>query len=338
MKDKLKHLLFYALITIIFVPSIVWASPDEWTDKMPIDEYHNVVYLNKRIAQVTCVYNDAIGSCSKDNGVELPVSCGDKKFDVKDYIGNKNVTIIIMYYSKIAYYATGASPSGEEYYMCIDGKEKGKPHCWAIDALQKNMIEEENKYSNWELSQFDLYHGYKPIEFTEKEYMEKVTKDGDGPDIWKKCDSGGWSHFYLSDPGDGQLLSKNCNHQEFNASAPDLIQSTCSTLFGSPKDKNAPAYFLSFAFKVVRFVAIILLIVLSALDFLQAAASQDNDEIKKSFSKTMKRMVLCILIFVLPILLEFVLSIVNEKEVDLCISTSTEEGYVSSSNDENNSK
>lgn len=99
----------------------------------------------------------------------------------------------------------------------------------------------------------------------------------------------------------------------------------CSSFLGSPDPKlngqNDPAYYLTFAFKVIRYIAIIILIVLSTMDFLSAVASHDDDELKKAMNKTIIRIVLCIVIFLLPTLIAFILRLINNKAIDLCINT-----------------
>ena len=96
----------------------------------------------------------------------------------------------------------------------------------------------------------------------------------------------------------------------------------CSSLLGDPNQNEpaTPAYYLSFAFSVIRYVAIILLIVLTTMDFVSAVASQDNDILKKTVNKTIKRAVLCVVIFLLPTLISFVLQFMHDSSVHDCIN------------------
>lgn len=95
----------------------------------------------------------------------------------------------------------------------------------------------------------------------------------------------------------------------------------CSSLLGSPtqSDPATPAYYISIVFSVIRYVAIILLIVLTILDFVSAVASQDNDVLKKSSSKAIKRFVLCVIIFLLPTLIDFILQFIHNSSISDCI-------------------
>ncbi len=82
---------------------------------------------------------------------------------------------------------------------------------------------------------------------------------------------------------------------------------TCNALLGDIKDPGAPAYYLDFTFKVIKYLAIVLLFVLTLIEFIKATASNDQDAIKKASRTTLKRIIIAIIIFVLPILINFVL-------------------------------
>jgi len=109
-----------------------------------------------------------------------------------------------------------------------------------------------------------------------------------------------------------------------SSSNPSIPTHDCESLFGDPYQggKNAsPAYYMSFAFKIIRYAAIIILIVFSISDFVSAVASQDDDELKKAMNKTIKRLVLCVLIFLLPMLIQFILEYLNDISLEKCINT-----------------
>lgn len=60
---------------------------------------------------------------------------------------------------------------------------------------------------------------------------------------------------------------------------------------------------------IIKFLVPAIIIVMSVIDFIKALASQSQDELKKSANKLVKRIIIGILIFVLPTLLEFLLKI-----------------------------
>lgn len=96
------------------------------------------------------------------------------------------------------------------------------------------------------------------------------------------------------------------------------VSSECTSLLGDPKTEGTPAFYLNIAFRVIKYAAIILLIIFTIMDFLSATASQDNDALKKSISKATKRLIYCLIIFVLPYLLEAVLVFINDQAMSAC--------------------
>ncbi len=60
---------------------------------------------------------------------------------------------------------------------------------------------------------------------------------------------------------------------------------------------------------ILRFLVPILIIGLSVVDFIKALAAQNQDELKKASQKFIKRLIIGIIIFLLPTILEFVLNL-----------------------------
>lgn len=116
------------------------------------------------------------------------------------------------------------------------------------------------------------------------------------------------------------LKDKFLNGIIIDPTIPDTESFTCGLLLGDPSVSTTPAYYLSIAFNVIKYIAIILLIVLSVIDFISAIASQDNDIINKTVKKTITRVILCAVIFILPFLINFALKILNDyqENVGLC--------------------
>ena len=105
---------------------------------------------------------------------------------------------------------------------------------------------------------------------------------------------------------------------------PDIPELNCTSLLGDPlqgPDKPSPAYLLTYAFKIIRYVALILLVVLSIMDFVSSISSQDKDSINKAVNKTIQRAIICVIIFLLPSIIEFVLTFLNDRAVNICINS-----------------
>lgn len=83
----------------------------------------------------------------------------------------------------------------------------------------------------------------------------------------------------------------------------------CYGLLGNPNDANAPAYWIQFALKIMRYAAIIALFGLSTADFIKAFTSQNQDAMKTAFSTAGKRLIYAVLIFFLPVVVEFIMNL-----------------------------
>ena len=67
--------------------------------------------------------------------------------------------------------------------------------------------------------------------------------------------------------------------------------------------------YLQSALKLLRWVALVLMIILGVLDFVKAAMADDQDALKKAWQHFIKRLIAVIILFLLPILIDFVLYI-----------------------------
>ncbi len=113
-------------------------------------------------------------------------------------------------------------------------------------------------------------------------------------------------------------LSVNTN-AAFNSTIQDLTgnkstfvaPANCESLLGDVSDDGSTAYYLQMILDVMRYVAIAAVIVLTIVDYLKALASNDSDAVKKTSSKTLKRIVLAVIIFLIPVLLNYVFELVG---------------------------
>ena len=104
---------------------------------------------------------------------------------------------------------------------------------------------------------------------------------------------------------------------ELNTDLPDDIDN-CQSLLGNPDIPGSPASYIVIAFDVIKYVALVLMIVLSVMDFTGAIAKQDKDAMAKVLKKLMLRFILCIIIFLLPWLVKLLLKYFVERQTDLC--------------------
>lgn len=87
-----------------------------------------------------------------------------------------------------------------------------------------------------------------------------------------------------------------------------LINEQCPA-FGDPTVNGTPAYWMQQALEIMKYIAIVALLVLSTLDFIKALAQNDKDALKKAGNTTVKRFIYCVLLFFAPMIVEFMMSL-----------------------------
>ena len=79
--------------------------------------------------------------------------------------------------------------------------------------------------------------------------------------------------------------------------------------FGDPDNINDPAHWMQEALDIMKYAAIVALLVLVTADFLSAMTQNDKDAIKKASSKAIKRFIYCVLLFFLPIVVKLIMTL-----------------------------
>lgn len=78
--------------------------------------------------------------------------------------------------------------------------------------------------------------------------------------------------------------------------------------FGDPNIKTDPAYWIQWILNLMKYMAIIALLVLVISDFLKALVENDKDALKKAGSKALKRFIYCVLLFFLPTIISLIMT------------------------------
>lgn len=173
-------------------------------------------------------------------------------------------------------------------------------------------------YSNVDIDIADLHNYYKN---NSSGCPNKIYWDKNGV-LYLSTKADSYSQKY-----EGTLTSKSTSkNKELNLDGSKITSSdtslpnitTCTGLLGEPDDEGSPAYYLVKAFDVIKYVAIVLLIVLSVMDFTGAVTKQDKDALSKILKRVMMRFVLCIIIFFLPYFVKLLLHYLVERQIDLC--------------------
>lgn len=96
------------------------------------------------------------------------------------------------------------------------------------------------------------------------------------------------------------------------------VDSNCDSYLGNPLTPGKPAYYMQFIFNLMKYIAIILLFVLSIVDFAKAITAGKDDALKKASITAVKRLIIVVIIFFLPNLMKFLLTLLGAYSADTC--------------------
>lgn len=83
----------------------------------------------------------------------------------------------------------------------------------------------------------------------------------------------------------------------------------CSTFLGNPNIKEL----IKEIYSIFKYLALTLTVGLGMLDFLKAITGNDAGDLKKSAEKFLKRIIAVVVLFLIPILIDFLLGIIGIK-------------------------
>ena len=86
-------------------------------------------------------------------------------------------------------------------------------------------------------------------------------------------------------------------------------------------DPEQPIYYVNWVIEIIKYAAIMCLLGFSIAEFFKAIVSNDKDALKKAGSTTVKRFIYCVIIFFLPIVIDFLLDLfqINETVISSMI-------------------
>lgn len=91
----------------------------------------------------------------------------------------------------------------------------------------------------------------------------------------------------------------------------DISFDTSKTLEGTTIFGRGFGQFLKKGYNLIKFAVPVIIIAMAIIDFIKATASQDQKEINKAATKLVKRLIIGVVIFVLPTILEFIFKIAS---------------------------
>ena len=246
-----------------------------------------------------------LNECVKNKDCQIPSSNNDDKKDDN----NTNSTIACAY----QYEMNGAKQS------VVFTFEKGK---------------NDSKYS---LTINDTSSGIKKYRNDEAVYNSSIPNDYlDGTKCFNELYLINHNEQYLwINPGNPAfdyygtpITMKNTNDSNNDSASKDNDMD----LSGCIIDEGTQSI-IDWIMNLIRIGGVILLVVLGMLDFVKAVASGEQEEMKKSKSKFVKRLIACVVLFFVPIIVKILVGLVNLGSGESCKSNNT---HQSSSGDTQN--
>lgn len=218
-------------------------------------------------------------------------------------------------------YSDGGFASLEIYYY--------KDESWVIKEYNKNVTGITIN-DTWEFDNYQEVSAYLSIEGILTIYSSKMCpSDGyyqiDDLDVNyclqlatdDNCDDYPYE-FSESEESQTVTNSSTYTYDDATFTSGETVDLGCEGLLGETDDPNDTAYYLQMALDIMKYVAIVALIGLSIVDYMQAAASSDADAFKKANSKALKRLLYTVILFVFPTVLKFIFELTGIYSDPFC--------------------
>lgn len=72
-------------------------------------------------------------------------------------------------------------------------------------------------------------------------------------------------------------------------------------------------------YRTISLIVVVAVIILGILDFIKAVSSDEDSALKKAGSKFMKRIIIAVILVILPILLQFILTLFGDENMKQCL-------------------
>ena len=245
-----------------------------------------------------------LNECVKNKDCQIPSSNNDDKKDDN----NTNSTIACAY----QYEMNGAKQS--VVFTFEKGKNDSK-YSLTINDTSSGI----KKYRNDEA----IYNSSIPNDYLDgtKCFNELYLINHNEQYLW--INPGNPAFDYYGTP----ITMKNTNDSNNDSASKDNDMD----LSGCIIDEGTQSI-IDWIMNLIRIGGVILLVVLGMLDFVKAAASGEQEEMKKSKSKFVKRLIACVVLFFVPIIVKILVGLVNLGSGESCNSNDSNDKTDDSNN------
>lgn len=265
-------------------------------------------------------FSSATKTYSGDNPIttDLVRESVAKTYDLTTSVQDKIKSLFSEY--KKANYTIDASKKWSENPICAEsvkedfGKTQSEKMTKYIEQQIKNAYFKTTTMPSWVLSSnpykevttyFSTGEGSKlSVQCQALVENDKELSDEEKSDILDDMENG-FESFY------DNIYNFFENYLKFSFADDFSGPEICEGFLGRKINHSSPAYYLNLILKIMKYAAVILAIVFSIIDFAKATISQDKDNLKKATITSVKRLIFAVLMFFIPILIDFVLGLLG---------------------------
>jgi hypothetical protein len=92
---------------------------------------------------------------------------------------------------------------------------------------------------------------------------------------------------------------------------PEEFQANCDAIFGNPGTPGTVAYYIQLVLNIIKYVGVVLVIVLTVVDFVKALLGEEKDMYKPLARKAIKRTIYAVLLFLMPSIVKGILTLID---------------------------
>lgn len=85
----------------------------------------------------------------------------------------------------------------------------------------------------------------------------------------------------------------------------------CEAILGDPNTPETVAYYLQLVLNIIKYIGVVLVIVLTVVDFVKAILGEEKDMYKPLARKAIKRTIYAVLLFLMPSIVKGILTLID---------------------------
>ena len=198
--------------------------------------------------------------------------------------------------------STCVTKSYQGYKCEWDGTKKGGSRCFKSNNLTEEVKSEIKSCKEIKESQ--------TCQSSKVNGNECIWRQGA---CYAATDDGTDDTIIADDQTDRDNIEEQKKEEEKQHVLPEISlgKVTCEDIFKDGNDYNSTHKLLASTLRFMQYLGIILATVLSVVDFMKVVPTNDKDALNKAAKKAVTRLVIAIVIFFVPVILNFILGLVG---------------------------